>query len=200
MAHIPPELSTNPDRLKWNDRYASIGSAPSFAPHPLAWLALQMQLPDGPVLELACGPSGSVLLAAERGRAVTAVDVSDVGLGLLADEARGRHLDHLITLVAADLMTWRPPPASAYALVLCTGYWDRALFADAAGMVAAGGLLGWEALSLAALDANPRLPAAWCVRPGEPASLLPAGFEVVRQEDVGPEPAIRRRLLARREP
>jgi hypothetical protein len=68
----------------------------------------------------------------------------------------------------------------------------------AAGAVAAGGLLGWEAFTLAAQRERPRLPAAWCLGPGEPATLLPDDFEVISQEDVGAEPAQRRRLLARR--
>ena len=46
--------------------------------------ALSLPLPDGPVADLACGASGSALLAAAAGRLVTAVDVSEVALGLLA--------------------------------------------------------------------------------------------------------------------
>jgi hypothetical protein len=198
MTRVPPELADNTDRLQWNKRYASSGCAPSFTPHPLAELALDMPLPDGPVLELAAGPSGSALLAAGRGRLVTAVDASDVALGLLVGEARRRRLASLVTVVPADLTGWRPPPGGLYALVLCTGYWDRTVFAVAAGAVAAGGLLGWEALTLAARRDRPGLPAGWCLRTGEPASLLPASFEVVSQQDTGPEPAVRRRLLARR--
>jgi SAM-dependent methyltransferase len=197
MTHVPPDLADNPDRLRWNDRYGSGDHAPSFAPHPLAELALTMPLIAGPVLDLACGPSGSALFAAERGRSVAAVDVSEVALGLLIAEARRRKLDQLITAVQADLTTWQPA-SRAYALVLCTGYWDRAVFAVAAGLVAPGGLLAWEALTQAARRANPRLPAEWCLAPDEPASRLPPGFEVVSQHYVGPEPAVRRRLLARR--
>ena len=110
MARVPPELAGNPDRLRWNDRYASGGYAPSFAPHPLAELALGMPLVSGPVLDLACGPSGSALFAAGLGRSVTAVDVSEVALGLLVAEARRRQLDQLISVVQADLATWQPAP------------------------------------------------------------------------------------------
>jgi cyclopropane fatty-acyl-phospholipid synthase-like methyltransferase len=157
-----------------------------------------MPLPDGPVLELACGPSGSALLAAAAGRLVTAVDASDVALGLLEKEARRRHLDGRITLVLADLARWRPDGAG-YALVLCTGYWDRATFAAAAGAVRPGGVIGWEALTQAARRDRPTLPPEWCVGQGEPAALLPAGFEVISQDNAPPESATRRRLLARRQ-
>ena len=184
----------HPDRIRWNAKYAS-GFVPSFRPNPLASRALALVLPDGPVADLACGPSGAALLAAERGRRVTAVDVSEVALKLLGAEARRRGLGHLITLVHADLSGWTPAPRS-HALVLAIGFWDAAVFAAGAAAVADGGLLAWEALTVAARQRHPDLPPEFCVGPGEPASLLPADFTVIDQGDV-PHRG-RRRLLARR--
>jgi len=196
MRQIRPELVGHPDRLRWNARYSG-EFVPSFAAHPLAATALAMRLPEGPVLDLACGPSGSALLAAEAGRRVTAVDASDVALGLLLGEASRRQLDEMITVVHADLHNWRPSQR-AYALVLCTGYWDRALFAVATSVVAADGLIGWEAFTQAALRDHPQLPAEWCLSPGEPTSLLPAGFEVLSEQDAVTGSG-KRQLLARRQ-
>jgi SAM-dependent methyltransferase len=190
------ELAEHPDRQRWNARYA--GFEASFEPHPLATAALSLRLPDGPVADLACGPSGSALLAAAAGRRVTAVDISEVALDLLAARARRRGLAGLITLVHADLGEWRPAPGG-YALVLGTGYWDRTVFATAAAAVAAGGALGWEAFTAAARTVRPSLPAEWCLQPGEPASLLPAGFTVLSQDELpDSEHGDRRRLLALR--
>jgi SAM-dependent methyltransferase len=188
------ELAGHPDRVRWDARYAE--SAPSFRPHPVAEQALALDLPGGPVADLACGPSGSALLAAAQGRRVTAVDVSGVALDLLSHQARRRGLAGLITLVHADLARWRPDPGG-YALVLCTGFWDPAVFAVAAGAVAPGGVLGWEAFTVAARRARPTLNAAWCLGPGEPATLLPDGCTVLGQQDV--PGGGRRRLLARRQ-
>jgi SAM-dependent methyltransferase len=196
---VRDELAGHPDRLRWNSRYD--GRFPAFEPHELASMALRSELPDGPVLELASGPSGSALLAAAAGRRVTAVDVSDVALGLLRAEAGRRGLGRQIDIVHADLGQWRPD-GTPYALVLCTGYWDPAVFGRAATALADGGVLAWQALTEAARIARPALPAAWCLRPGEPADLLPAGFTVLRQADL-PGPAAAgtwRRLLARRGP
>jgi hypothetical protein len=188
----------HPDRLRWNARYAGVRT-PSFSPHPLAARALAMDLPGGPVADLACGPSGGALLAAASGRPVTAVDVSDVALTMLGDEAGRRRLGHLITLVQADLSAWHAEPRS-YALVLCTGFWDRAIFSAAAVAVTDGGLLAWEAFTTDARRWRPSLPRQWCLAPGEPASLLPAGFTVIDQHDLpGREPGAIRQLLARRE-
>ena len=195
MRDVPEQLAGHPDRLRWNARYEG-GFGVSFDPHPLAVRALSLPLPDGPVADLACGPSGSALLAAARGRRVTAVDVSEVALDRLAQEALRRGLGRLITVVQADLATWPPRPGS-YALVLCTGFWDRAVFAAAAGAVAAGGALGWEALTADAWRDRPGLRPEWCLAPGAPASLLPAGFAVLDQHDA-PHRA-RRLLLARRQ-
>jgi len=187
------ELAGHPDRDRWNARYE--GRDPvSFEPHPVAVAALSLGLPDGPVADLACGLGGSALLAAAAGRPVTAVDISDVALGLLAEEASRCGLGGLITVLQADLGAWRPEPGG-YALVLCTGFWDRAVFATAAGAVAAGGVLGWEAFTAEARRARPGLPAGWCLKPGEPASLLPAGFEILDERDL-PE-STKRNLLVR---
>ena len=189
-----PVPGDHPDRIRWNARYAA-ASVPSFAAHPLAARALALDLPNGPVADLACGPSGAALLAAENGRPVTAVDVSDVALRQLGDEARRRGLDRLITLVHEDLSAWSPEPGS-YALVLCTGFWLAKVFATAVGAVADGGVLAWEAFTAEARRSRPGLPVEWCLAPGEPVSLLPSGFTVSDQSDV-PSRA-RRQLLARR--
>jgi SAM-dependent methyltransferase len=196
VGHLRAELTGHPDRLRWNQRYAT-GFTPSFAPHPLAVRALSMDLPGGPVADLACGPSGSALLAAGAGRRVTAVDISEVALGLLSDEARRRGLTGLVGAVQANLATLLPQ--RHYALVLCTGFWDRAVFAAAAQAVAPGGLLAWEAFTLAALRARPGMCRDWCLAPGEPVSLLPDYFGVIETQELPDnERGTRARLLARR--
>lgn len=196
-------MSEHSDRERWDARYGG-GFRPSFAAHPLAVRALAVLGAGGPerlpVLDLACGPSGSALVAAERGHRVVAVDISEVALGMLGAEAEARGLAALITLVSADLGAWRPE-AGRFGLVLCTGYWDRELFPEAARGVAEGGLLAWEAFTVEAMRVRPGLPRQWCLAPGEPASLLPDGFEVICQEDVPGEAGVartKRRLLSRR--
>jgi SAM-dependent methyltransferase len=191
------ELAGHPDRERWNARY-ECRQPVSFEPHPVAVQAFSLGLPDGPVADLACGLGGSALLAAAAGRQVTAVDISDVALGLLAEEARRRGLDGRITVVQADLEAWRPE-RGGYALVVCTGYWDRAVFGAAAGAVVPGGILGWESLTAEARSVRPGLCAGWCVGPGEPAVLLPPGFAVLDQHDVpSASTGAKRQLLARR--
>ena len=186
------------DQDRWNARYRRAEFKASFLPHPLAERALALPLPHGPVLDLASGPSGSAVLAAAAGRHSVAVDMSDAALSLLSKHAGARMLAGQLALVQADLDTWRPRAASC-ALVICTGFWDADLFAAAASAVVPAGLLAWEALTAEALRLRPDLPARWCLRPGEPASLLPGSYQVLNQEDVpAGGPGTRRRLLARR--
>lgn len=192
MGDVPPGLITHPDRLRWNAKYAR--RTPRFVAHPLLIRALSLRPPAGPVLDLSCGPSGSALHAAARGRPVTAVDISEVALGALAAEARRRGLAEMITVVQADLGEWTPA-GCGHAIVLCTGYWDRAVFDRAWRAVRPGGVLAWEAFGARARRRRPDLPPQWCLDPGEPASLLPADFTVVEQADVD----IKTRLLARRD-
>jgi SAM-dependent methyltransferase len=174
------QLTGHPDQVRWNAKYAEDPPAPR--PHRLARQALAVDLPDGPVADLACGPSGSALLAARAGRQVTAVDISEVALDLLARAAHREGVAGRITLVHADLHAWLPEPGR-YALVLCTGYWDRAVFGPAMRAVAAGGLLGWEAYTIEARARKPSLHPEWCLNPGEPASLLAPDFAVIEQRD-----------------
>jgi SAM-dependent methyltransferase len=191
MGDVPPELAGHPDRIRWNQRYASAPEA-DFAARPLAQRALSLA-PAGPVLELACGPSGSALLAAASGRRVTAVDVSDAALHALAAEARRRDLEPLITLVQADLASWRGE-RQGYALVMCTGYWDRAAFRAGADAVGPAGIIAWEAFTTQVRQARPSFPLSWCMRDGEPAGLLPDGLAVLDCHDDG----TRRQFIARR--
>ena len=197
MVRHSQELAGHPDRLRWNARYEA--KTASFAAHPLAVQALPLAPVSMPVLELAAGPSGSALLAAESGRRVVVVDASDVALELLHAEAVRRGVEHLLALTQADLAVWRPPQAS-YGLVLCTGYWEGAtdLFDAAAAAVTPGGVLAWEALTVAARESHPNVPEAWCVLDGQPASLLPADFRLITQYDPEAAGGSRRRMLARR--
>src|SRR5262245_20740129 len=185
------------DRQRWNARYSG-GFIASFQAHPIAKQALSLPLPDGPMLDLASGPSGAVLMAAATGRPSVAVDVSDVALSLLARETARRPVAGPVAVVQADLTSWRPRPETC-ALVLCTGYWDVDLFPAAARAVLPGGLLGWEAFTMEALVVRPAMSAQWCMGANEPASLLPSGYDVISQQDVpDSRGGARRRMLARR--
>lgn len=85
-------LADHPDRIRWNAKYECADPTEAvFA--PISWLGdvLQFGVPEGPVLELACGRSGTALGLAAAGRCVTAIDVSDTALVQLELEATRRN-------------------------------------------------------------------------------------------------------------
>ncbi|SNR49954.1 Methyltransferase domain-containing protein [Haloechinothrix alba] len=190
---VPSGLRDHPDRCRWNERYRE--ADPDFVPHPLVTDALAAGLPTGPVLELACGRSGSALAMAAAGRTVTAVDISDHALAQLGRQARRHGLEGRVRCVLADLAAY-PVAAERYALVLATRYWDPEVFDSAAAAVLPGGLLGWEALAQA--PGGERGP--YRVAHGELGARLPATFTVLAEEVHGSERHRASRLLARRRP
>lgn len=101
-------LADHPDRIRWNAKYECADPTEAvFA--PISWLGdvLQFGVPEGPVLELACGRSGTALGLAAAGRCMTAIDVSDTALVQLELEATRRELADRLTLVHADLCSWQ---------------------------------------------------------------------------------------------
>lgn len=194
---VPPHLRDHPDRRRWNARYRD-APPPEFDPHPLVAEAARAGFPAGPVLELACGRSGSALALAASGRDVLAVDVSDLALSQLVAEAERRGLPERITTVVADVPSYRAG-SEQFALVLATHYWDEAAFGSGCAAVMDGGLIGWEALvRRSGVDRASARP--WEIEPGGLSARLPPGFEVFdeRTIDVGGRPSTR--VLARRGP
>lgn len=186
----PRGSGAHPELHRWNARYGD--EPPTFRPHPLVAAVLEAGLPDGPVLELACGRSGSALALAARGRTVVAVDISDVALRQLAAEADRRGLGDRVHPVQADAPSFEPG-RGRFALVLATRYWDPVAFRTGCRAVAPGGLLGWEALAA-------RQPRRFHVRHGELSTRLPGGFRVLSETEVREGTRVTTRLLARAQP
>lgn len=195
MVAVPAHLRDHPDRRRWNARYRD-APAPDFEPHPLVSRAASAGFPAGPVLELACGRSGSALALAESGREVLAVDVSDLALSQLMAEAERRGLAAKITTEVADVPSYHAGD-EGFALVLATRYWDEAAFESGCAAVMDGGLIGWEAL-VRRPGTDPESTPPWEVEPDSLSARLPAGFELLDEQtiDAGGRPTTS--VLARR--
>ncbi len=164
-------LADHPDRIRWNAKYECADPTEAvFA--PISWLGdvLQFGVPEGPVLELACGRSGTALGLAAAGRCVTAIDVSDTALVQLELEATRRELADRLTLVHADLCSWQSGDGR-FALVLCRLFWHPPTFRQACEAVAPGGVVAWEAWRRPIDVARDTRRAEWCLKPGQPESV-----------------------------
>ena len=187
------------DRDKWNKKHRE-KRITAFL-HSALFAAFSEKIPlagipEGDVPELACGLSGTALALARQGRRVFAVDVSDVGLALLAEEVTRQGLDDRIACVLADLPVW-VPPRSDFALVICSLYWDKRVFGYAHELVTPQGYLAWEGFS--PLHKKYKPDSGYTMGDDEPLSLLPASFSVIEHRDVdNGKNTVRRRLIAQR--
>jgi tellurite methyltransferase len=126
-------------------------------------------LPLGPALDLACGTGRHTLLLASRRQAVTAVDSSDVALGILGQRAQALHCEISRVKIFArrqGIQLWLADleeidlPAQAFSLVICVNYLQRSLFRQMERALIPGGVLLVETYTVAQLDfaGGPRNP------------------------------------------
>jgi tellurite methyltransferase len=184
------------DRERWNDRYRGRAPGEGAPSDFVAWL--EGVLPSaGRALDVAGGAGADAVLLAERGLAVTLLDVSDEALRL----ARDRATAHGVTLSTVRLdLEAEPPPAGPWDVVLVRHYLQRPLLPRLGGLLAPGGLLCVCIATRRNLERHPRPSARFLLEPGELPGLVP-GLEIVRWvEDwthEGPEGRHEARLVAR---
>lgn len=109
------------DRVKWNAKYAAI-SSPMVTPLD-PWLAeLVQHRPPGRALDVACGLGSIAIGLAQRGWAVTGVDISSVGLAQARQSAEQQGVS--VDWVCADLETYSPGE-SCFDLITVFRYLQR---------------------------------------------------------------------------
>jgi tellurite methyltransferase len=184
------------DRQRWNDRYRGRAAA---AGAPSDFVAsLEDLLPStGRALDVAGGAGADAVLLAERGLAVTVLDVSDEALRL----ARDRAAAHGVTLATVRLdLEAEPPPQGPWDVILVRHYLQRPLLPRLADLLAPGGLLCVCIATRHNLVRHPSPSARFLLEPGELPDLVP-GLAIVRWDedwtDDGPDGRHEARLVAR---
>lgn len=128
------------DRIKWNQRFASddsyLGERPS--PFLLREMARIRQLAPGKrALDIACGEGRNSVFLAQNGFEVTALDISDVGLGKAARRAAKEAV--VIDFQCVDLDRYEF--TEKFDLIINFNFLMRELIPEAAQTLSAGGLL-----------------------------------------------------------
>ena len=154
------------DRTRWDQRYASgdyVASSPEWAP---AWLPdIEPWLPaGGSALDVAAGAGRVSRWLALRGYAVTAVDISPVGLALAREAVES---DGLVLKTAEVDLEIDPLPSGSFGLVSCFHYWQPGLFPGIADRLARGGILVAEVFTVPNLERNERPSRRFLAEPGE---------------------------------
>jgi tellurite methyltransferase len=174
-------------QFDWDEKYRLASEMPPTEPASIVRELLPL-LPRGPALDIACGTGRHTLLLAARRQHVTALDWSEVGLGIL--EARARAMDVLvrrirnfdkaarshhggIELLQANLERIELPER-AFDLILSIQYLQRSLFPQISRALRRGGVLLFETFTQAqlAFEGGPRNP-AYLLEAGELRSAFP---------------------------
>ena len=186
------------DRLKWNARHAERRDEP-LVPEPFLLEALALLdacgLPrERTALDVACGRGRHALALARAGFAVTALDVSDVALDLLARQAAAEGLD--VTTRRVDLDDGLPP--GRFGLVVVMHFLDRRLMPAVRDAVAPGGALVFQTFTAEHAERT-GFHRALCLEPGELRTLA-GELDVLLQREHESDGRWLASLLARRPP
>ncbi len=151
------------DRKKWDERYARGEHVAGQAP---GWLReLDTELPnEGAALDVAAGAGRIAVWMARRGLAVTAVDISPVGLALARETARDEGVR--IETAVSDLER-EPLPEGPFALIACFHYRQRELFPAIVERLVPGGVVLAELSTVRNLERHPTPSRRWLAEPNE---------------------------------
>lgn len=168
---------------RWNERYGDVNRLWSRKPNALL-ASFAEALDPGRAVDIGAGEGRNSVWLAQAGWAVTAVDVSDVGLARAERHAAEEGVE--IECVVADWRSYRAPGAFDLAVIsfMHPLSADRAdMFAHAGEMLAPGGHLFTVGVEIGELGRRgPKDPDRLYTRERLREAL--AGFEIVRCERV----------------
>jgi hypothetical protein len=144
------------DRMRWDKRWAT--APDSVAATPPDVVSAHPELLDliptaGPALDIACGLGAQALWLAERGLAVTALDVSPIAIDRLtiAAQSQGRQLHAQVW----DTDEGLPAALTDLAVIVCQRYRSPALYGQFVRRLRVGGVLILTVLSAVGLQGEP---------------------------------------------
>ena len=168
---------------KWNARWRDKAADLDWQADP--WLPRVLPLlPPGRALDVACGSGRNAVFLAEHGFAVTAVDLSQEALALLAHEAKARGLAIDTRLV--DLEAVPSLPAGPFDLVINFFYLHRPLLPLLGALLRPGGLMVLRTFSCAGpFPGGPDNP-DFVLKPGELLELFQSWDILCHEEGLEP--------------
>lgn len=140
------------EQVRWNQKYRDrdLASAPlTPSPFLLAQEPLLSALPKGAALDIACGDGRNSFYLASLGYTVDAVDISDVAITWVNEQAHLRGAS--VNPVQRDL-TQSDFPQKTYQLIICFRYLQRDLFPLMINSLLPGGLLIFETMHQGYVD------------------------------------------------
>lgn len=128
------------DRIKWNQRFGSEDTYLGECPSP--FLSREIErirrlAPGKRALDIACGEGRNSIFLAQQGFLVTALDISDVGLGKAAQ--RAAEVGVAVDFQQVDLDEYRF--TEQFDLIINFNFLSRGLIPEAVQALSPGGLL-----------------------------------------------------------
>jgi len=152
------EPSADDERQRWNERHAATAGETR---QPSAFLLKYARiLPrQGAALDIACGTGENALFLA-KDMDVTAVDLSDVAIGIARQKVDRAGLGDRVRLVVQDAAAFlNTEGPGKYALVACINYFDPAIVPGMKRVLTPGGTIVIQAFTTSdeRLQASPRV-------------------------------------------
>ena len=144
------------DRKRWDERWAAAPDSVTATPPDV--ISAHPELLDviptaGPALDIACGLGAQALWLAERGLAVTALDVSSVAIDRFT-RAKQPH-GHQLRADVWDTDEGLPPALTDLAVIVCQRYRSPVLYGQFVSRLRVGGILILTVLSSVGLEGEP---------------------------------------------
>jgi tellurite methyltransferase len=170
----PASVESRPARETWNRRYREKDWRP-FPDAPAPWLSENRSLvigaPGRRALDVACGDGRNAVYLARCGFDVDAVDISDVAIDALqaAATARGLPINPYRQDLERDVL-----PVAQYDVIVQINYLQRDLFAALGQALTPGGILVFETVTRAHVEAlGNRFDARFLLNHNELAGAFP---------------------------
>jgi tellurite methyltransferase len=159
-------------KSKWNDKHKErLNSSEQSAPNARL-KALLPYLTGSSALDFACGLGANSLFLAELGYEVQALDISDVAIHYIKDEARKQELP--VRASVGDLTDWGilNLKESSFDLVVITYYLDRSSFPFLKSIIKEDGYLFMETFSASPRNENRGVSDQYKLRSSELLSVF----------------------------
>lgn len=169
----------NPDIVRWNEKYRAASDSAPAQPDELLVEHQALLTRNARALDVACGAGANAIFAAQRGCRVVGVDASLEGLRIAARRAKAEAL--ALSLLNADLESWRPPP-KRFDLVMVFRYLDRALLPFIKSTIRPGGVVIYKTFNRNFLEQKPGMNPDYLLEPGELARCFETFDEIATND------------------
>jgi len=170
------------DKQKWDQKY--IDKPRLLKPRAASEVVMKYAFKGEGLaaLDLACGAGRNALYLAEEGYAVDAVDVADIALDALREDALQRGVSESVTPSLQDLDNFMPKP-DFYDVIVMSNFLDRELIKRTIAALKTGGRYIVETYMVDAKNEKKDSKVSNLLNAGELKEIFRDGFKVLHYDE-----------------